>query len=337
MRRSEKKTLSPQKNPAFEFCEAAYWLAWKRGKPVGRIAGIINHNANERWNEKLVRFGWFDFIDDPEVSRQLIATVTEWGGSKGMTGIHGPLGFSIMDNEGMLMKGFNEPGTMGSIYNYPYYPTHMERLGFHKSVDWIQYELEVKSIPAKVERIAGLIKEKFNIRPLKFRKAKELKPYTEKMWTLVNRSFKDLYGFTNLTKKQIDAYTKQYFPYINPDFACFLVNEKDELLGFGISFPSLTWALQRCNGRLFPFGFIHLLRALKKRDVIDMDMNGVHPDYRGKGIVAIYHLEIQKGYIRNNVKKLVSNPQLEGNAASHMWNMYGARQHITRRYWIKPI
>lgn len=337
MRRSEKKTLSPKKNPAFEFCEAEYWLAWKNSKLVGRIAGIINHKANERWNEKLVRFGWIDFIDDPEVSHLLIATVMEWGRSKGMTAIHGPLGFSIMDNEGMLIKGFNELATMGSIYNYPYYPVHMEKLGFQKSVDWIQFEMEIIPVPEKVERTAHLIKEKFNILPLKFRKVKEIMPYTDRMWNLLNLSFKDLYGFTNLTKKQIDVYTKQYFPYINPDYVCFLVNDKDELVGFGISFPSLTRALQKCNGRLFPIGFIHLLSALKKKDIIDMDMNAVHPDWQGKGIVSIYHLEIHKGYIRNHVKKLVTNPQLDGNAASQMWKMYNARQHITRRCLIKQL
>jgi hypothetical protein len=337
MRRLEKRTLNPKKNPAFEFCEAAYWLAWKNGKPVGRIAGIINHKANERWNEKRVRFGWFDFIDDPEVSSLLIAAVMEWGRSIGMTAIHGPLGFSIMDNEGMLIKGFNERGTMGSIYNYPYYPVHMEKMAFQKSADWIQFEIERIPIPEKVERIARMTKEKFNIHPLKLKKSREIMPYADRMWNLLNLTFKDLYGFTELTKKQIVAYTKQYFPYINPDYVCLLVSEKDELVGFGLSFPSLTRALQKCNGRLFPLGFIYLLCALKKTDIIEMDMNGVHPDYQRKGIVAIYHQEIHEGYLRNNVKKLVTNPQLDGNAASHMWKMYNGRQHITRRCWLKEI
>jgi hypothetical protein len=337
MRRYEKKTLSPKHNPAFEFCESEYWLAWKKKKLVGRIAGIINYKANERWNEKMVRFGWIDFVDDPEVSRLLIEVVMEWGRSKGMTTIQGPLGFSIMDNEGMLIKGFDELGTMGSIYNFPYYPIHMEKLGFQKSTDWIQFKIEVIPIPEKVEKMANLIQEKYNIHPLKVRKAKELIPYTERFWNLFNLSFRDLYGFTELTKKQIDVYTKQYFPYINPDYVCFLVNDKDELVGFGISFPSLTRALQKCNGRLFPTGFIHLLNALKKTDIIDMDMNGVHPDYRRKGVVAIYHLEIHKGYIRNNVRKLVTNPQLDGKAASQMWKMYNGRQHITHRCWIKQL
>jgi hypothetical protein len=254
-----------------------------------------------------------------------------------MTAIHGPLGFSIIDNEGMLIKGFDELGTIGSIYNFPYYPIHLENLGFQKAVDWIQFEMEIIPVPEKVEKISRMIKEKFNILPLKFRKRKDLVPYADKMWNLLNLAFRDLYGFTDLTKKQIGVYTKQYFPYINPDYVCFLVNDKDELVGFGISFPSLTRALQKCNGRMFPLGFIHLLRALKKKEIIDMDMNGVHPDYQGKGIVALYHLEIHKGYIRNNIHKLVTNPQLDGNAASHMWKMYNARQHITHRCWIKQL
>ena len=337
MRRSEKKTLSPEKNPAFEFCEAEYWLAWKDGKLVGRIAGIINHKANETWNEKLVRFGWFDFIDDQEVSRLLLEKVMEWGRSKGMTAIHGPLGFSIMDNEGMLIKGFSELGTMASIYNYPYYPVHMEELGFQKSVDWVQFELEVGPVPEKVERIARLTSEKFNISPLKIKKAKDLMPYTDRIWNLLNVTFKNLYGFTDLTRKQIGMYTKQYFTHINPDYVCFLVNGQEELVGFGVSFPSLTRALQKCNGRVFPFGFIYLLRALKEKEIMDMDMNGVHPDYQGKGIVAIYHLEIHKGYLRNHVKKMVTNPQIDGNAASRMWKMYNGRQHITHRCWIKQL
>jgi len=254
MRNSEKKTLSPKKNPAFEFCEAEYWLAWKSNELVGRIAGIISYKANEARNEKLVRFGWIDFIDDPEVSFLLISTVIEWGNSKGMTGIHGPLGFSIMDNEGMLVKGFTELGTMASIYNYPYYPVHMEKLGFQKSLDWVQFELEVVGpVPDKVERLAHIVEEKYNICPLKIRKAKDFQPYTDKMWNLLNIAFKDLYGFTDLTNKQIAQYTKQYFTYINPEYACFLVNPKDELVGFGVSFPSLTRALQKCKGTLFPF------------------------------------------------------------------------------------
>jgi hypothetical protein len=335
MRMDEFKTLRQDKNPAFDFCESEYWLAYKDDKIVGRIAGIINHKANERWNEKLVRFGWIDFIDDPEVSRKLIDTVINWGRSRGMNGIHGPLGFSDMDNEGMLTKGFDELATMASIYNYPYYPEHMEKMNFEPAAEWIQFELLNVPIPEKVERAAKLVAEKYHLRVLKAKKAKELLPYAEKMWDLLNLSFKDLYGFTGLTKKQIDAYTKQYFPYINPDYVCFVLNEKDDMVGFGISMPSLTRALQKCNGRMFPFGFIHILRAMKQHDLVDMYLNAVHPDYQGKGVVGLYHYEIHKGYHKNKVKKLVTNPQLADKMASQMWKMYDARQHLTRRCWIK--
>ena len=184
LRLDELNTLSKDKNPAFDFCEAEYWLAYKDGKIVGRVAGIINHKANERWNEKLVRFGWIDFIDDPEVSKRLLDTVREWGREKGMNGIHGPLGFSDMDNEGMLIEGFEELATLASIYNYPYYPVHMEKLGFHKAADWVQYEFDIPpSIPDKVERLSQLVMEKYKLRVIRAKKAKELLPYAQKMFT----------------------------------------------------------------------------------------------------------------------------------------------------------
>ncbi len=335
MRMDEVRTLRKDKNPAFDFCDSEYWLAYKNNRIVGRIAGIINRNANSRWNEKLVRFGWFDFIDDPEVSSGLINTVIEWGRSKGMNGIHGPLGFSDMDNEGMLVKGFDEMATLASIYNYPYYPEHLEKMGFTVAAEWVQYLMDNVPIPEKVERTAALIAQKYHLKVLKVKSAKELLPYAQKMWDLLNLSFKDLYGFTGLSKRQMDAYTKQYFPFINTDYVSFVLNEKDEMVGFGISMPSLTRALQKCNGRMFPLGFLYVLRALKQTDLIDMYLNAVHPEYQGKGVVALYHYEIQKGYHKNKIKQLVTNPQLADNKASQMWNMYNARQHITRRCFIK--
>ena len=335
MRMDEWNTLSKKKNPAFDFCESEYWLAYQDGKIVGRIAGIINHKANEQWNEKLVRFGWIDFIDDPEVSKKLIETVSEWGRSKGMTGINGPLGFSDMDNEGMLIQGFDELATMASIYNYSYYPEHMEKLGFEKAADWVQFEVENGPVPEKVQRTAKIVAEKYKLRVLKVKKTKELVPYANKMWNLLNLTFKDLYGFTALTQKQIDLYTKQYFPFINTDYVCFIVDENDDVVGFGISMPSLTKALQKCNGRLFPFGFLYILMALKKHEIVDMYLNAVHPDYQGRGIVALYHNEIHKGYLKNHVKKMITNPQLSDNKAHLMWNMYKSRPHLYRRCWIK--
>lgn len=337
MRMDEMNTLSRDNNPAFDFCEAEYWIACQGKRIVGRIAGIINHNANEKWNEKLVRFGWIDFIDEIEVSQSLIDTVAEWGRSKGMNGIHGPLGFSDMDNEGMLIKGFDELATLASIYNYPYYVSHMEKLGFGKAADWVQYEFEIPpAIPEKVDRLSLLVQEKYKLRLLKAKKAKELLPYAPKMFQTLNEAFSDLYGYTALTQKQMDMYVKAYFGFVRPEFISFVIDEHDDVVGFGISLPSLTRALQKCNGKLFPFGFIHLLWAMKRGDTIDMYLNGVRPDYHSKGVNALYYNEMHRAYIKHGIKKAVTNPQLEDNAkALTIWKNFNGRQHLTRRCWIK--
>lgn len=333
----ERKTLSRQKNPAFDFCEAEYWIAYRDGKPVGRIAGIINHKANERWNEKLVRFGWIDFIDDLEVSRVLIEAVVKWGESKGMVGIHGPLGFSDMDNEGMLIKGFDEMATLASIYNYPYYVDHMEKLGFAKAADWVQYEFDIPpSIPDKVERLSLLVQEKYKLSIIKAKSSKDLLPYAPKMFITLNQAFRNLYGYTELNQRQMDMYVKAYFGFIRPEYVSFVVDEHDDVVGFGISMPSLTKVLQKCNGKLFPFGFLYILRAIKKNTVIDMYLNGVRPDYHGKGVNALYYNEMHRAYIKGGITKAVTNPQLEDNAkALTIWKNFNGRQHLTRRCWIR--
>ncbi|MCX6267292.1 MAG: hypothetical protein NTW16_08055 [Bacteroidetes bacterium] len=337
MRLDEMNTLSRDKNPAFEFCEAEYWIAYRGKEMVGRIAGIINHKANERWNEKNVRFGWIDFVDDLDVSQTLIETVTEWGRSKGMTSIHGPLGFSDMDNEGMLIKGFDELATLASIYNYPYYVKHMEDLGFQKAADWVQYEFEIPpAIPEKVDRLSLLVREKYKLRLVKAEKSKDLLPYAPKMFQTLNAAFSELYGYTALTQKQVDMYVKAYFGFVRPEFVSFVVDEKDDVVGFGVSLPSLTKALQKCNGKLFPFGFLYLLFAMKKNDTIDMYLNGVRPDYQSKGVNALYYNEMHRAYIKYGIKKAITNPQLEDNAkALTIWKNFNGRQHLTRRCWIK--
>ncbi|MEI7895448.1 MAG: hypothetical protein WCJ26_00325 [bacterium] len=337
MRLDELNTLSRDKNPAFDFCEGEYWIAYRGKEMVGRIAGIINHKGNERWNEKLVRFGWIDFIDDLEVSRTLIEKVVEWGRSKGMTGIHGPLGFSDMDNEGMLIKGFEETATLASIYNFPYYVEHMEKLGFEKAADWVQYEFDIPpSIPDKVERLSVLVQEKYKLRIIKAKKSKELLPYAPKMFKTLNAAFSELYGYTALTQRQMDMYVKAYFGFIRPEFVTFVVDEQDDVVGFGVSMPSLTKALQKCDGKLFPFGFLYILRAIKKNDVIDMYLNGVRPDYHSKGVNALYYNEMHRAYIKAGIKKAITNPQLEDNAkALTIWKNFNGRQHLTRRCWIK--
>jgi hypothetical protein len=335
----EINTLRRDKNPAFEYCEAEYWLAFRDHKPVGRIAGIINHKESERWNNKLVRFGWIDFIDDEEVSRVLIETVIDWGGAKGMNGIHGPLGFTDMDPEGMLVEGFDEISSLSAIYNFPYYNDHLQKLGFKKATDWLQLEIKVPAnIPEKVERMTKLVLQKYDLRLLHPRKAKDILPYAPKMFTMYNDAFRDLYGFTTLTKKQMDYYTKQYFGFINPAFVSLVIDSKDNVVGFGVTLPSLSIALQKANGSLFPFGFIHLLRALRKNDTVDMYLVGVRPDYQGKGLLALVYHELTKAYIEAGIKITRTHPQLEDNfKALSIWKNYDGRVNIRRRCWIRDI
>ena len=329
-------TLRKDKNPAFEYCEAEYWIAYRDDKPAGRIAGIINHNEIKRWNEKLVRFGWIDFIDDHEVSRMLIETVKEWGKAKGMNAIHGPLGFTDMDAEGMLIEGYEEISSLAAIYNFPYYKDHMERLGFRKAVDWVQFEIKVPSeVPDKVERMTRIVLQKFDLHLLKPRNKKEIRPYTAKMFRMYNKAFNDIYGFTALTEKQIDYYTKLYFGLLRPEFVSLVIDAQDEVVGFGITMPDLGLALQKAKGSLFPFGFIHLLRALRKNKIIHMYLIGVRPDYQGKGLLALVYHQLTKAYINGGITLALTHPQLEENfKAVSIWKNYDSRIYIRRRCWI---
>ncbi|MEI6173759.1 MAG: hypothetical protein WCR01_08400 [Bacteroidota bacterium] len=333
----EINTLRKDKNPAFSYCEAEYWMAFRDNQAVGRIAGIINNKEHERWHTRLVRFGWIDFVDDPEVSRILIDTVAEWGRSKGMAGIHGPLGFTDMDFEGMLVEGFEEISGLSVIYNFPYYNDHMQNLGFSKAADWIQFEVAVPAeIPDKVERMTRIVLQKYDLHLLKPRKAKDVLPYAPKMFTMYNKAFYELYGFTALTQEQMDLYTRQYFGFIRPEFVSMILDSSDEVVGFGVTIPSLSLALQKAKGSLFPFGFIHLLRALRKNDVVDMYLIGVHPDYQGKGVLALIYHELNKAYLKAGIKLARTHPQLEENfKAISIWKNYNSRINIRRRCWKK--
>ena len=333
----EKAALMPEKNPAFEFCEAKYWLAYKNKKIVGRIAAIINHKSNEIWNEKHMRFGWIDFIDDLEVSGALIKTVEGLAKEKGMTAVHGPLGFSDMDLEGMLIKGFDEIATQATIYNYPYYPVHLEKLGYSKDTDWVQFEIKVPDkVPEKLKRISSLVLEKYNLRILETKKPKDLLPYAKSMFYTLNDAFKSLYGFVPLTDKQIEQYTKDYFSAIDVKYVCFVLDENDEVAGFGISFLSLSKALQKANGKLFPTGFIHVLKALRKNNKVDMLLQAVKPEYQNKGVVAIFYTNMMQAYIDNDIEIAISSHALEDNKSAFlMFKDYEIRQHLKRRCYIK--
>lgn len=335
----EYKNLDTAKNPALEFCEAQYWLAYKNNELVGRIAGIINNRYNEKVGKKIMRFGYIEFIDDEEVSKKLFDAVENWAKEIGCESIHGPLGFTDMDPEGMLIEGFEEIPTIATIYNYPYYSVHAEKYGYKKDIDWLEYELvPPKDIPEKVERIAKAVFERYHLKMLEVKKAKDLLPYAHEIFHVLNKAYENIYGFVPLSEKQIDLYVKQYFGFIKPGFVPVVLNEKGEVVAFGITMPSLSKAFQKAKGKLFPFGLIHILKALKKNDRVDLYLTGVRPDYQDKGVNALMMYEINKIYIANNISYAESNPELESNSkVQAQWRHYEGRQHKRRRCYIKHL
>lgn len=335
-------TLDSKANPAFEFCESVYYMAYKDGKPVGRIAGIINHQVNKKSGEKCARFGFVDFIDDEEVSRVLFQAVESWAKSKGMTAVNGPLGFTDMDPEGLLVEGFDQVGTMASIYNYPYYVRHIENLGYQKAVDWVEYKIKVpEGVPEKHQRISDIVQRKYNLRIVKFKKTSEVYKgnYGQRIFDLINSAYADLYGYSTLSQRQIDHYVKMYIPVLRLENVTLIVDEKDDLVAVGIAIPSMSKALQKSRGRLFPFGFIHLLKALKgKNDVVDLLLVAVRPDYQSKGVNALLFSDLIPVFIRNGYKYAESNPELEMNEkVQSQWQYFERKQHKRRRAYTKKI
>ena len=334
-------TLSPKSNPAFDFCEAVYYMAYRDNKPVGRIAGIINHQVNEKNGEKHARFGFVDFIDDQEVSQALFEAVEQWARSKGMTAIQGPLGFTDMDHEGMLIEGFDQIGTMATIYNYPYYPEHMTKLGYQKEIDWVEFKIYIPdAIPEKHQRISDIVQKKYNLKVLKFSKTKALiQGYGQKIFELVNHAYADLYGYSALTQRQMDYYIKMYISMLRLDNVALIADPDNELVGVGIAVPSMARALQKSKGKLFPSGFYHLLKALKgQNDVVDLLLVAVRPDYQNKGVNALLFSDLIPVFIQNGYKYAESNPELEINGkVQSQWQYFDYEQHKRRRAFIKTL
>lgn len=334
-------TLNPLKNPAFDFCESAYFMAFRDGKPVGRIAGILNHKVNEKDNSKTVRFGFIDFIDDREVSAALLKAVEDWGREKGMKKIIGPLGFTDMDHEGMLIQGFDELSTMATIYNYPYYPEHMEAHGYVKDSDWVEFLMEVPDgIPEKYNRIADIVKKKFGLRVLKYSSRSRIKnEYGRALFHLINDSYKDLYQYSPLSDRQIEHYIDIYLGLLNLDLVTLIVDKEDKLVGVGISMPSMSRALQKSRGRLLPFGWIDLLKGLKgKNDRVDLLLVAVKPEYMNKGVNALLFQDLIPYCIKYGYRYAESNPEMESNAkVQGQWEYFAHRQHRRRRSYQKKL
>lgn len=342
----ELNTLSPEKNAAFDFCEAEYYLAYKDGKLSGRVAAIINKRANQKWNRQSVRFGWIDFIDDIEVSTALLKAVEDFGRSCGMKEVVGPLGFSDMDPEGMLTWGFDKLGTMATIYNYPYYPQHIEKMGgWVKDNDYVEFYMEVPDkVPEKYARIAELVESRYNLHVKKLTRREIFKEnYGQKLFDIINRTYGDLYGFVTLTDRQAEQYVDMYLPLADLNLITVIVdgNKNDEVVGMGITIPSLSHALQKCRrGRLLPFGWWHLLRAIKwhKTDGVDLLLVGFLPEYRAKGANALLFADLIPRYIDYGFKWGESQVEMESNEhVQSQWGPLNPVNHKRRRCYKKTI
>ena len=334
-------TLDPHNNPAFDFCESIYFMAYDNGKPVGRIAGIINTVVKEKTGKKTLRFGWVDFIDDTRVSEALFRAVEVWGRSKGMEEIVGPVGFSDMDPEGMLVEGFDQEGTMATIYNYPYYPKHLEAMGFEKEADWVEFRMTVPDgIPERYQRISDIIKRKYELSTPKYTSAKKLvKDYGQEIFQLINEAYSELYGYSPLTPRQINRYISMYIPVLRLDNISLIVDKDKKLIGVGIAMPSMSKALIKCRGRMFPFGWIHLLKALRgQNDVVDLLLVAVKPEYQSKGVNSLLFTDLIPCFIKNGYKFAESNPELELNQkVQSQWGYFETRQHKRRRAFRKSL
>lgn len=334
-------TLRPDKNPAFEFCEAQSFMAYRDNRAVGCITAIINKQVNEKSGEKVLRFGFVEFIDDNEVVDALFGAAIAWGKERGMTKMVGPMGFSDLDKEGMLIEGFDRLGTMATIYNYPYYPQHMERMGFEKDVDWVEYLIKIPDgVPEKHQRIAEIVKRKYNLKSVKFKSRKKIKDdYGQALFELINETYSDLYGYSPLTPRQINHYIDLYLGILRLDDISVIVDAEDKLVAVGISMASFSKALRKSRGKMFPFGWWHLLKPLRgKVDTVDLLLIAVKPEYQSKGVVALIFSDLIPNYIKTGYVQAESNVELEGNeSVQKQWEYFEREQHKRRRAYKKEI
>jgi ribosomal protein S18 acetylase RimI-like enzyme len=335
----EFNTLDRKKNPSFEYCEATYWLAYKDGRIAGRIAGIINRRAIEKWGKPYGRFGWVDFIDDAEVAQALFDTMEAWLKSKGMVGVQGPLGFTDLDKEGLLIEGFEELGTMAMIYNHPYYPAYLERCGYSKDVDWIEFEVKTPaSIPEKALRVQELVlkRQKLHLYPAK--RSKDILKYGKQLFDVLNEAYAGLYNTVELSERQKDAYIKQYLGFVDIRFTKVILDENDTLVAFCVGMPSLSRALQKSKGRILPFGWVNLLAALRDPKYIDLYLIGIRTEYQSRGVPAILMTSLTASAIEAGIISAESAGELEDNTkVQSIWNDFEKRQHKRRRAYKKTF
>lgn len=331
---------SEEKNPAYAFCETKLFLAYKNGKIVGRIAGLINHAYNKKWNKNAIRFTRFDFIDDYEVSAALFESVTAWGKEKGHTEIMGPIGFTDLDHEGMLVEGFDELNMSITFYNYPYYQVHMERLGLVKDTDWIEFKISVPSEPIeRIDRMFRHVSGRGNYEIVTYRDRKVLQKEAFEAFELIDSAYSKLYGTVPLTEAVIKKTIEDYIPLVNMKYICAVKDAEGRIVAFGILIPSIAKALKKSNGKIFPLGIFRLLRALKfKNDTLEMFLVAVDPELQAHGIPILIINTLLSVLIKNKVKYCETGPMLETNGAVHsLWSTFEKRQHKRRRCYIKSI
>ena len=338
----ELDVFDPKKNPAHEVCEHILYMAYRDKKPVGRIAGIINHAANEKWNVKKVRFGWMDFIDDQEVSFALLDAVSEWGKSKGMDKLNGPVGMTDFDHQGLLIEGYDYLAPMASLYNYPYYVRHLEAYGLGKEADWIEYQINPQTeLPERFARMDKIVRERANVRVDKVKNCQELvKKYGMQYMDVIDVAYQKLYNFQPLSDRQKKYYCDSYFPLLNFDFVTLVVNEKDEVVGVGVGMPDISQALRKCKGKLFPFGWYHMLKALraKQMEKFDLLIIAVRPDYQDRGLNAVIIADQHPYFIKYGIKEVETTAILETNTKNQgHWEMFPHKIHKRRRAYIKDI
>lgn len=338
-------TFDPKRNAAFEFSDAIFFLAYDEfDQIVGRAVGIINKKANKIWDTRTVRFGWIDFIDDKAVSKQLLDAISTWGKEHGMDRLEGPLGFTDFDNEGCLIEGFDQIGTMGSLYNFPYYKDHFEAYGMEKAADWVEFKIYIpdEGVPARFQRMADLVKAKYKLQIVKYKSSRKIaRDYGKAIFELLNTSYASLFGFSPLSENQIKQYMKTYLPVLDLRMVTLITEADGTLVGVGISMPSMSKALQKAQGKLFPIGWYHLLKALKgnhRGGVLDLLLVAVHPKYQGKGVNALLFSDLIPVYKKMGFSYAESNPELETNGkVQAQWSMYDTVQHKRRRAFKKSI
>lgn len=335
----ELKALSPETNPAFKYNTATFWLAERDGKVVGRVGAIISPAANEKFNEKMCRVSRIEFIDDAAVVKLLLDTVEQYALENGMNGVHGPLGFTNLDHQAMLVEGFDQLPSIASEYHLPYYHKHLEALGYEKEIDWVEFKLKVlKEIPEKAVKLNDLIKKRYNLTVKSFENKEELKKVAMDVFHLLNTAFEELFSFVPMPDDLLQFYVNKYIEVLNPKFVKVVLDKEEKIIGFIVSLPSLSEAMQKANGKLFPFGFIHITKALKHPKVADLLLTGIHPDWQAQGVSALLITELQQIMIEHGVEWVETTGMIETNEkAINHWKNYEHIQHKRKRCYRKML